>query len=1849
MQASPPVNQRHPSLPPGFAPASVLDGRPSTYTRARRESDNARVILKGTAGPADKRAVASLRQEFALGQNLHHPCIVKSLECLETLEGPVLAVEDFSDLSLVDVLPATGMPLSQAMPLMLQLVEAIVYLHSQRVVHASINPAHILIDAEGKQIKLSDFGMSFLFGQDPGQAYFSSTASMGELAYVAPEQTGRLDAPIDFRADLYSLGATFHKILSGRPPFIAANALGLIHSHLTQPSVDVYDTDDGVRGPLNQIVARLLAKGPEERYQSSDGVLRDLRQCAAIIAGRESADAFALDVADGLSTLPTKLRYVGHRQERARLLAAFERARAGGEVAAVVVSGPAGVGKTAFVETLAAQVDAAGGWLVRGKYTLEQQGIPGSALFAAFDSVAERLLALDDNELSSWRSDLSAALGAQSRVIGQVIPALQTVLGSEAPQSFTEPVLFRHRFSYLFKKFIGVFCNRLPVVLFMDDLQWADSHSLQLLEAIISDKSAKSLLLVGSYRNDSVAIDRPVNGLLAAARALDCNAEVSVSPLGLAEVAQLLQATLGTTQQDLAELGDLVYDKTLGNPLAVSVLLHRMFDQGFLRYESDCGWRWDAEEIGLMPVSVDVADELVSQVQEIEASVTEVLTYGALLGFGFNLEPLSLVVSLEVARLVERLQSCVRKKFLVRTSGGFRFTHDRVREAVLAELSRAEIEQARFLIGERLLQTTEVMEESDKMLVLLEHANCGVAFLTDTTKRAEFAELNLLAVEHIKLSGAHDAAWSFAISCLDWLSPPGVAAGPAQREALWQADPERARRTLLKVAEAAYLTGHSDEASKFVEELLQHADGLMDTLPAHEIAIHTAVAEGQLLQAVRQAFDVLAGLHVQIPESDDEHLDDEIASLEAELLSIGLVGEEQAVLDRLAALPPMTNPGHLAAMRIMASLIAPLYIVAIEQMSQMVMVALRLTLREGRSPQTAFLLVAYGLVLLRRRRMERAAAVGRASLRYSERDPTQTNGAKISVIYRWSIECWHSSLRETVAPMVQSHQMALEEGDPLFASVAGMFIGVHEYLAGSDLARVAKTMEAYSEGINTAGQHAFASMLAVWQQTVHNLASANREPWHFDGAYYSEKVDMQRDLDAGNRAAVFHLYFNKLVLCYLFSASVPRLERALADVEAYWVPSGWTIAALMPFYTSLARLRIAVEKSGTDKRALLRTVEDNRRQLFARSESAPMNFAHLYHLVTAEQQRVLGNTDRALEQFDLAIDAALSSQHIQYLALACELAGGCHLGVQQPDQAADYLRRALRAYEDWGATAKRDHLYGTYDKILPERGEGPVLDLNYKLDLAAFSEASKTVERPASAREMLISLMKLSMENMGADKVVLQIEQHSPAVLVLSCVTGGLAEIWFDATQAASAAGIFIDEALQLVRHSGENIRIDESNMVQRLGIRAGSGAPGRQLPRALLILVIKNKGDVLGYLYLENSVSTHAFTEQLEGMGAVFAAHFGVVLRDMVSRSALRVEQKRFQAVLHAAPDATFLVAEDNTIKFANAQCEALFGRTEKSMLGLQVCELVPLEGRENVDRMLSDVRRKVPSKPLPVQASRSDGAMFSGEVNVGRLSGGEQDWLILTMRDVTDRLQLEAERDRQREELTRLSRIAMIGALSSSVTHEISQPLAAILSNAQAGQLTLDHAQPDLSLLHEILDDIAGDSKRGREVVVNLRKLYSNEQLEFTQLDINELVTMTLQLLQGEMNAHKTRLVLELAADLPEIHGGEVSLQQVLLNLASNALQASAGLGPERQRLTVSTKLADRSIVIAVQDQGTGIEDARSASLFEPFFTTRHGGLGVGLMVCGQIVAQHKGQIWFENNRDVGTTFFVSLPLTQ
>ncbi|WP_410477609.1 trifunctional serine/threonine-protein kinase/ATP-binding protein/sensor histidine kinase [Nostoc sphaeroides] len=1487
--------------------------------RAIREADQLPVVIKLLQQDYPTfNELLLFRNQYTIAKNLDLPDIVHLYSLEPYRNSYALVMEDFGGISLRDWIKtrmeSNQYTLTEFLEIAIALSNILDGLYRHRVIHKDIKPANILINPETKQVKLIDFSIASLLPRESREIH-SPNVLEGTLAYLSPEQTGRMNRNIDYRSDYYSLGITFYELLTGQLPFQCNDPMELVHSHIAkQPEQLGGRREEEIPEVLCDIVMKLMAKNAEDRYQSALGLKFDLEQCLEQLKNTGRIESFPIaqkDICDRF-IIPEKL--YGRQAEVESLLNAFEKVSQG-STEIILVAGFSGIGKTAVVNEVHKPIVRQRGYFIKGKFDQFGRNIPFSGFVQAFRDLIRQLLSETDAQFEQWKCKIISALGENGQVMIEVIPELESIIGKQPPALELSGSAAQNRFNLLFLKFTQVFtAPEHPLVIFIDDLQWADSASLKLMHLLMSEADIGYLLLIGAYRDNEVNPVHPLMLTLEEIQKLGATVNtITLALLDQTSVNHLVADTLSCSLTLAAPLTELVLNKTKGNPFFSTQFLKALHQDQLITFNppltkegSQGGWECDITQVRAIALTDDVVKFMAIQLEKLSTETQEVLKLAACVGNQFDLATLAIVYEKSQLETAADIWKAMQKGLIIPTnevykfyqeesefkiahsefkqhnspeSCSYKFLHDRVQQAAYSLIPESQKKATHLKIGQLLLKNTspEVIESS--IFEIVNQLNEGIDIINEQSQKYNLAQLNLIAGKKAKASTAYKAAVKYFTLGRQLLT-----------EASWQAHYQLTFELYRESAECEYLTSDFDQAETLFDLALNHSQDKFEKADIYAIQMYLKMTQGENIEAsIESGLKGLSIMGMHLPVTVEEQqaaIETEVQELKAKLATIHIAD--------LFNLPTMTDPEKKVCMSLLADLWAAAYMGGDQYLSCLApLLMIGLSLKYGNAESSGFAYCLYGMNLANQGSYQTAYQFGTLALKLDRHFNSTQFIFKTNNIFAHTINPYNQHLKTNLPLSQQSFQICQETGNLVFGVWAVSFLIWAMLIKGDRLSEVYAETEKYLSYVQQVNDANMLYAFTLQRQFILNLQDISQNTDLLDDNNNQEIPYIEIWRQKKNFEHGINWYcFLKIELSYLYGRYEDAIKAAEEAEKSLACNSGFFPIIQYHFYYPLSLVALYPNAKLEKKKQYWDIIQEHQQTQKTWADNCPKNFLHRYLLLSAEMAKISGNYMDAIELYDRAIAKAKENEYVNEEAIANELAAKFYLEWGKERIAQEYLINAYYCYTRWDAKAKVDDLEQRYPQLLApilqqtrsrsdsERVSPITLshtitnidsiasfhssihksvtsssNTSVMLDLATVLKASQTLSGEIELDKLLTKLLQVVIENAGADKCVLLLLKKGKLVVEATAQVG---------QESTVLQSIFVEDSADIPHSVIYTVKRNLQTIILNITAHPAFIADPyiiRQQPKSLLCTPIVYQGKLLGILYLENNLTNGAFT----------------------------------------------------------------------------------------------------------------------------------------------------------------------------------------------------------------------------------------------------------------------------------------------------------------------------------------------------------------------------------------------------
>ncbi|MDD5284954.1 MAG: AAA family ATPase, partial [Desulfuromonadaceae bacterium] len=1463
---------------PGYSISQLIyHGSRTIVYQGCRSRDSLPVVIKALQPEqSTSESIGRLRHEYEITRNLHLTGVVKAY-ALEITGGiSALILEDFGGVSLKSEISTGRMEPSAFLKIAIEVAKTLAELHAHQIIHKDIKPSNIIVNPSSGLTKITDFGISSRLQQQ----YYTTVISdsfEGSVIYMSPEQTGRMNRAVDYRTDFYSAGVSFYELLTGQLPFQAKDQLGWVHCHIARPPPHPHLVDPEIPEALSAIIVKLMAKTAEERYQSAHGLVADLQKCLEQLESSGKIAFFAPGGHDVSERFQISQKLYGRDNEIKTLLDAFNRV-CEGSTELLLVTGYSGIGKSSIVREIHKPVVKHHGYFISGKFDQFQRDIPYACLIQAFRDLVQQILTESDEAIARWKKQLTKALNRNGQVIIDVIPEVQLIIGDQPPLPELPSAESQNRFNMVFRNFVGVFARKKhPLVIFADDLQWADTASLKLARQIINDPDSRHALLIGAYRDNEVDNTHPLVQVLENADKVGAMLQtISLGPLDADDITQLICDSLACSCDESRPLAKLLLSKTGGNPYFVIELLKTLHDDGLLEFESSQGrWRWDLKRIEKICIADNMAELIVSKIRGLPGATQRTLSFGACIGNQFTLASLSLVMARSQEETVTDLWPAISGGLII-TDGGFRikesnetetsvifsFIHDGVQQASYSLMEKHVRCETQIKIGRQLLENASPEEREARLFDIVNHLDDTLAMLSDPAERKLVAGLNLKAGEKALASNAYEAALKYLCTGMELLA-----------ENPWISDYDLTSALHVKRLECELLCNNFAQAERLFDENLRNLRTPAEKAEVYNLKIVLCANLGRFSEAIELGADALRMFGVTLPFTPGKP-----AILLQYLISRRLRArkrrEGHTTIEELIRLPEMFDPDRLAVMSILSNIGAPSYLHDKNLFALISIMMVNLSLEHGNNALSPVAYALYGMMITAAfGEFDAGYDFGTLSLRLDEHYGDTLAKGKSAFVFHNFIAHRKQPISQGADALKDVFLECLRCGDLMYAGYSLLARELHLSTAGASLDTILTEGDRNLEFLNRVQNEDALLFVKVVQQTALCLKGKTYGFSCFSDGVYDE--DQQLSLMKEKKTLVplqgFYLFKSKAL--YIMGDYENSFKMAVESEKYSEEALCQSYHADHYLYFSLAIAAEWPKLPWNRKRLYKSLLKRNLKKLAEWARHCPENFRHKELLVAGEIARITGDASQAIRLFEMAAASAGENGFIQCEAIASELTAGMYLAQGAGTAARICFMRARDCFSAWGATAKvklleksRSDWLATQKEMAQTREEtthtantASSTAGSGALDMMTVIKVSQAISGEVYLDRLLQRLLGFVIENAGANRGLLILKRENKLFIEAEGRTETSSTVLLQSLPVDGCSNI-PESIVNYVARTNKHVVLDDAAKSGKFThdpyiLDRGS--------KSILCTPITNQGRMTGVLFLENSLATGAFTKE--------------------------------------------------------------------------------------------------------------------------------------------------------------------------------------------------------------------------------------------------------------------------------------------------------------------------------------------------------------------------------------------------
>ncbi|EIY5101882.1 trifunctional serine/threonine-protein kinase/ATP-binding protein/sensor histidine kinase [Klebsiella variicola] len=1804
------------------------------------------MIATAVSDEEEERATRLLKNEFALRDMLKDSWAIRAVASTQYRGRFALVYAPFSFEQLTRRAGRAISGLTRFIELAIQICVPLRQMHLQNLIHGDIKPGSFFIHHDAT-CRLGSFGLSCSLSGAFAQTRL--TASGGTPAYMSPEHTTRTGRAVDGRSDLYSLGMVLYELLTGRLPFElgADEQTNWAHYHIASAPLAPDAIRPDVPGMLSTIILKLLEKQPDNRYQTVDGLIADLRRCLATLTSEGEIDTFTLGQQDRTPAIHLVDSLFATHPQANDVIAAFERVGQNRGPELVTIGGPSGIGKSSIIATALKTLQRRSVLLAVGKVDQFSPSLPYGVLSSAFRTLTLHLLGRPADEVAKWKTRLSRALEGHEALAVSLVPELGLLLESK-PRFSTDTFSTdtRARFSHMVLVLVKTFASHgCPLALVLDDLQWSDAASLHTLKYLLLNCGAIPLLVVVAHR-DIGSLSAPwLQQMLASLPEVAQNAfEIVPQTLSVKAVARWLATVFRTRTRSAAtaDLATLIHEKTGGNPLFVHEFFRRIVDDGLVvhnKYQDK--WHYDLQAIRARHYTENVVTLVLEKLEEMPDETRHLLGCIACLGGTGELEMICRVAGVSMAEIRYTLHPAVMAQLIVLTEKEYAFTHDRVQEAAFVLLDRHEKSHLHLNTASLLAEAARQAAGNELLFRAVHHVTAALDIIQPAPQRQMFRELSLLAARRAKRTGDYPSALSY-IQTARALGNSGMISD-----------------FILDIEEAGceFAMGHLERTRELCDDILGSPGGLTEKALAANLLVEVYIRQSDCRLALEAALCWLGIFGIQIGRYPEDADCDEAW----ERFFNRVV---EAPQNLFVPLSRMENPETEAVMNLLysasicASFICPrLHFLLLCRM-------MHLTLDHGIAGASTTAMAWFGVLIGHRYAEYRLGfqygTLARELVSHHGYDAFEAK----TLLPLDQLSVWTQPLSFTIECAKACFTAAVTQGDMTMACFAACHQVINFLSRGDHLDGVLTSIDRGLAFVRKSHFQDVETILLMQRTYVEFLRTPVIGTWTASQALPDTLLPASPEQAREQNSTMLFWYWLYRGMAHFTCGEYADAQADLEMAGWYaWSAPGHIHLLDYHLYSALSLSRqLTPDTFSANHRRSIHSHYD-KIALWARIN--PGTFADKEALIYAEIVRLDGMNSIALEQYEKAVHLSREGGFNPINALAHELAGRFAQSCGYPTASDAHFRGAIVAWGRTGAQAKVRQLEQDFPHLLAS-GQSSAYDMveftqnEVIRDLQSVIKASRALSEEINLERLIENLMTILLERAGAQRgLLLRVNDNLIPEIEASAWTsteGVRVRIQKDVPTTTDMPL----SVLAAVIRTGQEIRTgkpEEFHPFSQDSYLVTSGA-------AVMCVPMFKQARLVGVLYLENRLMPEVFTAEHSRVVSLLGAQAAISLetaRLYAELLAENIQRRRVEKELRSSQTSLMLGEQishtgswrwelEQDLMFVSDEYARILGLPDQQKT-ISMAEFLTFVHEDDYARISAIVTKSV-SDGLSMRAEfrvkRTDGSTryilgIGDPVGVG--SGVNEYYGIIT--DITSQRAAEDAMRVAQADLARVSRATTVGQLTSSIAHEINQPLMSIVSNAGASLRWLNREPARLDKVREGLEEIASEGARAGEIIRSIQSLTRKQDPTFSCIDMHYLIHHIITLSRSELEQRRISVDYLLKAQDSVITGDSVQIQQVLLNLVMNAVEAMKEVKDRACTITLSTSNADGKVVVEIADTGTGIEPERLERIFDSFYSTKAQGMGMGLTISASIIERHCGKLSARHRTPHGTVFTFALPL--
>ncbi len=1474
----------------------IYESKNSIIYKGKYKNFDKDVIIKvlNAEYPSEKQIIG-FNNEYEFTKDLNISGVRKVINIDEINGKNILVLEYFKGKTVRKALNKL-VNIENILKIAINITQTLGHIHQQNIIHKDINSNNILINKKN-EINIIDFGLAGRYTLKT-QNLSNPERLEGTLAYISPEQTGRMNRSIDYRTDLYSLGVVLYEMFTKKLPFQETDDMDLVHSHIAKMPIEPDKINANIPKFLSNIILKLLSKNAEDRYQSAFGLKHDLKQLINQ-QGFKNIEGRKLGEKDfsGKLTIPEKL--YGRENEIKQLYKIYEKV-SNGNKELLLLSGYSGVGKSALIHEIHKPLSKKAGFYIEGKFDLLQKNIPYRAVILAFTDFVNLILKEDDEKLNYWKNLIQKSVGNIGAVLTNLIPELELIIGKQPEIPKLDGKEAQNRFNYVWSNFIkAISAAKHPLVIFIDDLQWADGSSVELLKNLLVDPEIKYLFCIIAYRNNE--INTVVLHEFENLKNLYIS-KIKLENIEQTDVNNLVKDSLANTKsEDIKKLSDLIYSKTFGNAFFTIQFFKNLYEEELLKFDFIKNkWKWNITEIKKQNITDNVIELMINKVRKLPKATLDILKIAACIGNRFHLKILSVIYKKNKQICKNDLETAIIENIIIPLDNqNYKFAHDRIQQAVYFTIPDSKKNNFHLQTGKLLLKFLDKESQTKQIFNIVNQLNYGISLMKNH-ERQQLSELNLKATMKAKQSSAYLPAYDYLKIANDLLEKNS-----------WQTNYNFTLNIYNELAELSYLNGKYSKTEFYTKKINKNVSNILDKVNSYCSLINAYRAQSMFTESIQTGFKILSKFGINFPKKPSQlHI---IFNFIKTSILLNIFG-----IDKFKNLPMMSNEHVKAQIKLIDVIGTSAYISNKKLVPLFITNVISLIIKYGHNLSSPYFISGYGIMMMTLNKTEQAYKFGKIAIHLQKKYNINQIKCSANYVNICFIKIWKTKLSEIIRSLVKNYKVGLEVGDSEFASYSLIYSHYYSLFAKTRLHKLKNKIDNDLIQIHRLNQKKSSVTHSILLQITSDLLNNYYNNIHsFTGKYFDNKGinDFIKEKDI---TGLVQFYISKSFILFVFNY-IEKMEAVLDKLEEY--KAGIMITyfyALANFYTSLCSLAIFENKNKSGQKEILKKVSENQKQMKIWAKHCPENFQNKYDIVEAEKFRILGKKELAESFYGKAIKGANKNNFLCEEAISWEAAGRFYLQEDNEILAKMYFQNAYKTYKIWGATAKLKQLENKYPQFIFEKQtSGSIISTDRDstiisdsktiiresaslFDMTSIVKASHSLSGEVKLEKLLKTMLMLIMENAGADYAVI-IRNENEKFLIEAKGKYGSENIELLQSKSLEKTEAVALNIVKYVIRTHKFLVIDNALSDKKY---FNNEYIQKNKVKSVFCYPVIHKNKLVAVLYLENNLSTHVFTPSRIETINILSSQIAVSIENALLYKNLEVKVKQRTKELNQTND---------------------------------------------------------------------------------------------------------------------------------------------------------------------------------------------------------------------------------------------------------------------------------------------------------------------------------------------------------